>query len=194
MDIFSPAVLKNGSFPFPVPKFGSALLLPRRVIPPSWRAQELLILATKLGPPGSELSPLSLLPHHPPLGQVILRHLREQVPRVVSQPINAWLSLLKALLLRSVRVSGATAPAAAPLPGRGRAWGCPGPGWGSRGAQVSPVRQVRGGGRGAIPWSEPTEPRRGEPGPRRDPRAPSPLAARGSAAVHPSLPLSVSLR
>lgn len=37
------------------------------------------------------------------------------VARIVSQPINAWLSLLIALLLPSVEMSGAAAPAAAPL-------------------------------------------------------------------------------
>lgn len=45
---FQSSCFEERIFPFPVPKFGSALLLPRRVIPPSWRAQELLILAAKL--------------------------------------------------------------------------------------------------------------------------------------------------
>lgn len=73
------------------------------------------------------------------------------VARIVSQPINAWLSLLIALLLQFVKMSGATAPAAAPLrspnlPFRGRAGvGGSWPGRGSRAAQVSPARAGESG-------------------------------------------------
>lgn len=70
---------------------------------------------------------------------------------IVSQPINAWLSLLIALLLQFVKMSGATAPAAAPLRapnlpsgGRAGAGGCR-PGRWSRAAQVSPARAGESG-------------------------------------------------
>lgn len=61
------------------------------------------------------------------------------VARIVSQPINAWLSLLIALLLQFVKMSGATAPAASPPPPPA-ALTRPGAGGGRAGAGGPPGR------------------------------------------------------
>lgn len=109
---------------------------------------------------------------------------------VVSQPINAWLSLLSALLLRSVGMSGATAAGpglAVPRAGLGEP-GRPGEPR-SAGERRRPRRHPVAGAHGASAGRA-----RPSPGP------PRPLPARAASSGFsrrsppPSFPLSVSLR
>lgn len=76
------------------------------------------------------------------------------VARIASRPINAWVSLLIALVLPFVKMSWATAPAP-PDPSPGKA---------ELSCQAEPGRpgepqhgQVRAADPGAIPWPEPME-------------------------------------